>query len=730
MPDAFGNISQMPQILSGFGIDNAVFGRGITPVLFGCGALPEYPESFSELKWSSPDGSSVLGVQMTCWYDNARELPTDKEALQSKLERLSDVMSMVQSTPYYLGMNGCDHQPLQKDLPEAVRLANELGYPLEISNLERYLQDVRPYADTFFEVVGELNGQKTCGYGNLKNTASARVYIKQLNYQAEYMLNSILEPLYTMNHLKGGMYDRDYIDYLWKTLLKNYPHDSICCCSVDQVIKDMEGRFHSVIDTCEMAIEDVSRHFVSKESVFNSNEHIVVYNLQPFEKTEWLEVEVMFANDCVSECFHIVDGAGNEIPFEELDRTSKKVYELPDDRFRVIYERTIVKIRMKATLEGFGYKVFKICPCGAQEMKPLIRYENGQLETEQVILTINPNGSFNLLDKRNQQLYKNQNVYEYAGDIGNEYNSFITDTVITTEDSKADVSVCMHTYYAEVTIRNEMKIPKNYDRETGLYSGEEILSIETVLRLDYDANGVQISTRFVNNSENYRLRALFNYDCKNTHCTADTPFDMTERSLIHGKEWENPCDDERMTAFVEYADELGGIVVSGHGIHEYEVVKDKKVFGITLLRAIDIMGDWFHFPTPDAQCKGETNVTYQFIPLLKEHDEQGILAAYDFYKPALYAQSCAKIKENFDDEVFFAIKRNGIVNCSTVKRANDDGGYIIRLSNPSNTDALIQFDESKALKIFYCNLDETIIAKVQENTIKIPAKKIVTLKLV
>lgn len=729
IPDAFGNISQMPQILQGFGIDNAVFGRGITPTLYGCDTLPEYKESASELKWTAPDGSSVIGVQMTCWYDNARELPADKEKLKAKLDRLMEVMSKVQATPYYLGMNGCDHQPLQKDLPKVVKLANELGYPLEISNLERYVESVRPYADSFYEVFGELNAQKTCGYGTMKNTASARVYMKQLNYKAEYTLNGLLEPLYALSKMSGGKYDQDLLDYAWKTLLKNYPHDSICCCSIDQVIRDMEGRFHAVIDTCEMAIDDLSTQFVSNQSVFNACKYIVVYNVSPFATTEWVETELMFNADESGYEFHLTDLAGNEVFFEELSRATKKVYELPNDSFRIVHEKCVVKIKALVSMDGFGYKVLRIVD-GKMISKPAICYENGQIETEYIILTINQNGSFNLLDKRNNRMYKNQNLYEYMGDIGNEYNTVEFGTAITNENCVAQVEVTVNGLTAEIKIVTEMEIPKSYDKETNVFVGKENLRIETILTVASDSPMVKINTRFMNVCENYRLRALFPYDCQKTSCTADTPFDMIERSLILEKEWENPHNSERMNAFVEYADEYGGVAVSGRGLHEYEVYKEDKMLGITLFRAVGEMGDWFYFPTPEAQCKGEANVTYAFIPMLKENEAGDILSLYKFYKPSLYAQPCAMIKESLCDTSFFCFEREGIVNCSAIKCSKDGEGIIVRVYNPSNEKVTLKINGSKSYRIFSCNLDESIVSEICDKEICLDTKKIVTLKMI
>ena len=61
-PDPFGHISQLPQILRGFGMDSTAMRRG----------LDDQP---TELLWQSPDGSTVLLCYLRDGYDNAARLP-------------------------------------------------------------------------------------------------------------------------------------------------------------------------------------------------------------------------------------------------------------------------------------------------------------------------------------------------------------------------------------------------------------------------------------------------------------------------------------------------------------------------------------------------------------------------------------------------------------------------------------------------------------------------------
>ncbi len=49
----------------------------------------------------------------------------------------------------------------------------------------------------------------------------------------------------------GSPTRRGLLDYAWKLLLKNQPHDSICGCSMDEVHREMGPRFDGVVQTAE-----------------------------------------------------------------------------------------------------------------------------------------------------------------------------------------------------------------------------------------------------------------------------------------------------------------------------------------------------------------------------------------------------------------------------------------------------------------------------------------------
>ncbi|MBW7459549.1 alpha-mannosidase, partial [Paenibacillus sepulcri] len=247
-PDSFGNMGQAPQLLQQAGITNAVFGRGVKPTGFNnqVSDSQEYESPFSEMIWEAPDGSRVLGILFANWYSNGNEIPKDREAARDYWSRKLEEVAKYASTPHWLMMNGCDHQPVQRDAAEAIKTASELYPQLNFvhSNFDDYIKALQASLPERLSVVkGELRSQHTDGWSTLVNTASSRIYLKQLNQQGQALLEKAAEPLAVFAHIAGAAYPHHLFTHAWKTLMQNHPHDSICGCSVDEVHAEMVARF-------------------------------------------------------------------------------------------------------------------------------------------------------------------------------------------------------------------------------------------------------------------------------------------------------------------------------------------------------------------------------------------------------------------------------------------------------------------------------------------------------
>ena len=78
LPDRFGHIAQMPQILAGFGFTTAVLWRGVGADV-----------NRNRFTWQAPDGSSVLTVYLPNGYSNGANLPL--ETVESFLGRVEQI---------------------------------------------------------------------------------------------------------------------------------------------------------------------------------------------------------------------------------------------------------------------------------------------------------------------------------------------------------------------------------------------------------------------------------------------------------------------------------------------------------------------------------------------------------------------------------------------------------------------------------------------------------------
>src|SRR6202142_4092311 len=76
LPDMFGHIGQMPQILAMAGFEHAVVWRGVPSVIDKSGFW-----------WEAPDGSSVRAEYLPTGYGNGASIPDDAKAL---LRRVAD----------------------------------------------------------------------------------------------------------------------------------------------------------------------------------------------------------------------------------------------------------------------------------------------------------------------------------------------------------------------------------------------------------------------------------------------------------------------------------------------------------------------------------------------------------------------------------------------------------------------------------------------------------------
>lgn len=778
-PDSFGNMGQAAQLLQQAGIDTAVFGRGVKATGFNNRVedSSNLESPYSELIWQSPDGSKVLGILFANWYNNGMEIPVHPGAAKSYWDHRLARAKQYASTRHLLLMNGCDHQPIQTDLSEALRVARELYPDIEFihSNYDDYVKAIKAELPGDLALTtGELRGQHTDGWYSLVNTASARVYIKQLNGQNQTLLEKIAEPLAALAHGLGKPYPHGLLQYAWKTLMQNHPHDSICGCSVDEVYHEMKTRFAKSMEVGKSLIVSSANYISDKvdTSVFNAYGEnatpFIIYNTSGYSNSSVITVELEWSHRFFNQSEdptaifkevtdrthgegYLVNSQGEQLDCTADDLGVRFGYELPNDKFRQPYMARALRLTFETkSLPAIGLAAYAWIPS-----KDSVTLKNttstlitGEftMENEYLQVIIAPDGSFSMLDKVSGELYSGLGVYEDVGDIGNEYifKQPVGDVALTTRGLSAEIRISEDSAYrAAFEIRHTLQVPASADehlqqevdtmvefrqRTSGRSQQLVPLNIVTHIRLEREGHSVQVHTHIDNTAKDHRIRVLLPSGVKTALHYADSVFEVAERQTVPAPEWENPSNCQHMQAFVDVHSQDRGLTAAGKGLNEYEVLQDDEgTIALTLLRSTGELGDWGVFHTPDAQCLGANVAEWSLIPHSGGDNRfDAYHEAYRFAVPLTTAQT--GIHEGILPPVhsFLAWEGKGMA-FSSLKINEDKGDLMVRWFNLAYkpTDLSIYTKEKSAL--YYSNIMEDKISEVQQQPIPVKEAGIVTI---
>lgn len=654
-PDTFGNMGQTPQLMKQAGISAAAFGRGVKPIGFDNQVLEaeNYSSQYSEMWWKGPDQTAIFGLLFANWYSNGNEIPIEKEAALAFWKQKLAEAEQYASTNHLLMMNGVDHQPVQKDISKAIHLANELfpDYEFIHSNFTDYLEAVqKDVPEDLGSVEGELTSQETDGWYTLANTASARVYLKQWNTKVQRQLENITEPLATMAYEVSGNYPHDQLDYAWKTLMQNHPHDSICGCSVDSVHREMIPRFEKADEVGKYLAQDSLEQLtaaIDTTGFPKDSFPFVIVNTAGMDKTGEAEITIelerkRFAEGIPEQLYqelenlpkrkyHVETKSGATIPAILSEETVQFGYDLPKDRFRVPYMARMIKVTLPLeNMPAFSWETFALVEgeAKAEEKETMIHQSGRIIENGPLHLTIEKNGTITMEDRKNKRKLNNLHIFEDIGDIGNEYifkQSFYDQPILSSNKENSEVKVLVDTpEIAKISILQEMEIPVSADerlekeqqmvvefryRKAERSKEKRILQIKTIMTIRKDSKKIDFETTLDNQMKDHRLRVLFPTKLHVEHHEADSIFEVVKRPNHVSKSWENPTNPQHQQAFVNIHDEEYGVTVGNFGLNEYEVTEDGQI-AVTLLRSVGELGDWGYFPTPEAQCLGEHRFNY------------------------------------------------------------------------------------------------------------------------
>ncbi len=597
-PDQFGNISQLPQILNNFGIDNFVFGRGFSDYVRNAeGGLDRVP-SPTEFIWQGADGSKVLAIHMRHWYNNAQRFPADLDLSLRYLESIEKTFdNEFTLTPYLLLMNGVDHLEAQPDLLEVLdglqeKLAD--GKAIMQYNFDDYIADVKNYIAEndveLFTHTGELRHGHD--WEILKGTLSSRHYLKVANVEAQIMLENRLEPLYAMMERSGlrDVTSRDHFRYTWKNLLRNHPHDSICGCSRDEVHSHMENRYQEIFEfgneLMKRGMQIAADHTALLQGGRADEYVLTVANTLSVPVKGAVKVSMPFLATDGFDNFTVEDIEGNFASFMVSEMTVE-----PFDVFSPINLPGTLEVKRYegyvdvGEVAPYAFKSFIIRNAqGKITFAPAVKDETPVITNGILSLQADQKGCVTLI--KGDREIKNCIYLEDQADIGDSYvfvNS--TDTPVLSDGYCTKVAVTENNDFLQsLTLTYELPLPADFDREKDCRSNATaITKVDLTLTLKKDQPFAEVDYKVENASKWHRLRIVVNTDVISDVSTADIPFDI----VTHGEEMHYQDTFSKVLANTSFAllrQEDKGFAVLTKGAHEYEHMKG-NLLAFTVVRA-------------------------------------------------------------------------------------------------------------------------------------------------
>lgn len=756
LPDQFGNISQMPQILRGFGIDNAIFGRGVQIV----------GDRKMEFVWRAPDGSEVLASLMAFWYNNAQRIPPDESEAVEYLRNITDRMAPISHTGHLLLMNGVDHLEPQPDVGRIIaRLDGKLGEDrVRHSTLPAYVHAIRESVEgngaALDTITGELREDRQCNV--LAGTLSSRMYIKQANERCQTALEKYAEPAASFAHMLGDDYPAGLLDYAWKLLMKNHPHDSICGCSIDQVHREMMPRF----DQVRQVADEVTRRALDSIAgrVRTEGDSIVVFNPLNWTRTDRVRATIDFQVSEATRERPVADPARDVEWIRVLDETGAEAlhaivsartiakqilspHELP---FVAMFKRFEIEL-LAEDVPACGYRVYGIAKADApSELGGSLAseaYRDRALVNEFLRLSVH-GGSVNLErcagsgDMSRREVYSNVNTFEDGGDVGDEYLYVrpADDVTATSLDSCPSISLIdLGPVSATFKLEMSLRLPVSANADM---SGRDRSTVEcpvtSYLTVTRGVPRVDVVTTVDNRAKDHRLRVLFPSGTGARVSHAEGQFDVLERRVGVPEDWPRAAPFHPQQRWMDVGNGNSGLCVINKGLPEYEVyTDDARTAAVTLLRCVGRLSGGADAPgaqaTPEAQCPGEHTFEYALYPHAGDWEEARVwMQAHQHNVPMKAVQTGAH-DGDLPPRMSFVETSHPELVISAIKRAETSDMLVVRFYNTSTkqiTGGWVRARGARSAKLLNLN-EEVQPAGVDFSDgaarLDVPAKKIVTL---
>ncbi|MFE9629163.1 alpha-mannosidase [Streptomyces sp. NPDC006527] len=656
LPDMFGHVAQMPQILARAGIKDAALWRGVPGSVEG-----------HAFRWRAPDGSEVRTEFLFDGYDNGLDVLLVPDRIGRALDDYARMTAGRWGGDPVLAMAGTDHNAPDPKLAAWLRQAAGTERSIAVATLDEYIhQHVRDEVTAV--VTGELRSHVR---GNiLPGVLSVRLGLKQRMAVAERTVDHAER----VNALWSRRDDSPFLSLAWHKIIESSAHDSVVGSGTDETCDQVEARLAEAAQAAR-AVRDAA---LAEPAASVPSDAYLVANPLPTARTALVEVDVVAPPEGTTLVATASDGSTGPVQLisqaptvlsdermdaSELERVLRRIhrrelfgllidhYELtpgslvfhlaevptggPFDLLVLRREvaaaaaahpgewqvRTLAQARATALVPvhvpASGLSSFRV-EAQARHSGPELRLAPatataGTLSNGLVEVAVAADGTLDVTGADGTTLRGIGRLVD-GGDRGDSYNyAPPARDVLVSEPTHVGVDLL-----ESGPLRSRLRVTRLYAWPAGLGDDRDVRSdrrvptpVDMLVEVRAGEPFVRISTSFLNQCADHRLR--FHVPLPEVVATSASAgqFAVTERGLTSEGGWgEYPLPTFPASSFVS----AGAAHVLLDHSSEYELVDDGRALAITLLRAIGSISVNIHplrdepaaseIPAPGAQNLG------------------------------------------------------------------------------------------------------------------------------
>ncbi len=313
LPDVFGYSAALPQIIRKSGCDYFLTQK------LSWSQVNKFP--YEAFWWQGLDGSRVLTHFLPEKNYNSDLLPEKLIAAQNNFAENSFLSRFI--SLFGMGDGGGGASP---EYLENRRRQENLEYTPKVkcSRADEFFELLKDDAD----FLDSWNGELYLEYH--RGTYTVQAATKRNNRKCEELLAA---SEFLFSHLPMEKYPSEFMDKMWKMLLRNQFHDILPGSSITEVYRDADADYAEIISGCRKELDRTALELFEK-----NEKSMVLVNTLSTEYSGVMELPESWSG------FRIVDENGKTLPVQLEDGKLLASVSLPGTSFSVIHRKENIEV--------------------------------------------------------------------------------------------------------------------------------------------------------------------------------------------------------------------------------------------------------------------------------------------------------------------------------------------------------------------------------------------------